>query len=302
MAMFKRIFLMMLVNIGIMITISIVLNLLGVRPYLRAYGLDYQSLMIFCLVWGMGASFISLLISKQIAKWTMGVQIIEPSQMGTYGDIVRKVHTLAKGAGLRKMPEVGVYPGQEVNAFATGPSRNNSMVAVSEGLLRSMNNDEVEGVLAHEVAHIANGDMVTMTLIQGVVNAFVMFLARIAAFALGNLMRSNDNEREGGGSYFLQMIMVFVFEMIFGLIGAVIVAWFSRQREFRADSGGAKLAGTNKMVAALERLKRSVDGVSAENPAMASLKISGRREGGLKALFMTHPPLDERIEALRQRA
>lgn len=301
MAMFKRMFLMIAVNIGIVVTISIVLSLLGVQPYMTRYGINYESLAIFCLVWGMGASFISLLISKQMAKWTMGVQIINPNQMGTQGDLVRKVHQLAKGAGLSKMPEVGIYPGQEVNAFATGPSRNNSLVAVSEGLLRSMNNDEVEGVLAHEVAHIANGDMVTMTLIQGIVNAFVMFLARIAAFALSQVMRGND-EREGGTSPFMQMIMVFVFEMIFGLVGAVIVAWFSRHREFRADSGGARLAGTNKMVAALERLKRSVDGVSADQPAMASLKISGRKTGGLMALFMTHPPLEVRIEALRRRS
>lgn len=295
--MFKRFFLFALVNIGIMVTISMVLSLLGVRPYLSANGIDYQSLMIFCLVWGMGASFISLLLSKKIAMWTMGVQLIDANATGEAGELVRTVHRLAKGAGIGKAPAVGVYPSMEVNAFATGPSKNNSLVAVSEGLLRAMSQSEREGVLAHEVAHIANGDMVTMTLLQGVVNAFVMFFARILAYAAAQVFRGDDEESP---SMFLQMALVFAFEMLFGLLGAIVVAWFSRHREFRADQGGAKLAGRPKMIAALERLRSTVDMISEDQRAVATLKISGRKAGGLISLFMSHPPLEKRIEALRQ--
>jgi heat shock protein HtpX len=192
------------------------------------------------------------------------------------------------------MPEVGIYESPEVNAFATGPSRNNSLVAVSSGLLRGMNRDEVEGVLGHEIAHIANGDMVTMTLVQGVINAFVIFFAKAAAWAIANFMRGNNDE---GPSFMVAFGIEMVLHIIFGFVGMIIVAWFSRYREFRADQGGAKLAGTGKMVAALERLKSTTDLVDNRQESIAAFKISGK--GGFMALFSTHPPLEQRIARLK---
>jgi heat shock protein HtpX len=295
--MFKRFFLFGLVNIGIIIMISLVLNLLGVRPYLDAKGINYEALMIFCLVWGMGGAFISLMLSKKMAQWMMGVQIIDPNAGGEYGELVRTIHRLAKSAGLEKMPAVGIYSGMELNAFATGPSKNNSLVAVSQGLLQNMTRDEVEGVLGHEVAHIANGDMVTMTLIQGVVNAFVMFFARIAAYGVQQVLRGDDEEGEGLG-FFAHIALVILFELLFGLIGAMITAWFSRHREFRADAGGARLAGRPKMEAALRRLQQATDRIKEDNMAVQTLKISGKRSKFF-ALMSTHPPLELRIQKLR---
>lgn len=295
--MFKRFGLFILVNILIITMVSIVLSVLGVGNYLTAQGIDYSALMIFCLVWGFGSAFISLLISRWMAKTMFGVRLIDPNEPGARGDIVRLVHRLAKAAGIEKMPEVGIYPGQEVNAFATGPSKNKSLVCVSEGLLQAMDRDEIEGVLGHEVAHIANGDMVTMTLIQGVVNAFVMFLARILAYGLSMMGRSSDEE---GPNYLVQTIAIIVFQIAFGLLGSMVTSWFSRHREYRADAGGAKLAGHTKMVAALEKLKRNVEGVSHEHESMAALKISGSKPSGIMALLSTHPPLEERIARLRE--
>jgi heat shock protein HtpX len=303
MAFMKRILLFAAVNIAIVVTVSLVLNLLGVQPYLTSRGLNIGSLAIFCLIWGMVGSFISLLISKKIAIWSMGVEIIDPYAGGRAAELVQMVHRLAKGAGLSKMPDVGIYPGLEINAFATGPTKNNSLVAVSQGLLNRMDRDEVEGVLAHEVAHIANGDMVTMTLIQGVVNAFVMFFARIAAYGVSQLMRGNDEEGESGMGYFAHMMTVFAFEILFGILGSMIVAWFSRYREFRADAGGASLAGRNKMVRALQRLQANTELPDEDQraPAMAAFKISSRK-GGWLHLFATHPPLEVRIARLQQYA
>lgn len=296
--MLKRIFLFGLVNVAVIVTVSVILSVLGVEPYLTANGINYQSLLVFCAIWGMVGSFISLAISKWMAKKMMGVQIIPENASGHYGDLVRTVHKLAKAAGLPKMPEVGVYQGAEVNAFATGPSKSNSLVAVSTGLLESMNRDEVEGVLGHEVAHIANGDMVTMTLIQGVINAFVMFFARIAAFAVQNALRSDDEEGQGVGGL-AYMFTTIIFEIIFGIIGSMITAWFSRQREFRADAGGAVLAGREKMIAALERLQRSSERIEeSDYKAVAALKISGK-PSKFMALFSTHPDLSLRISRLR---
>lgn len=294
----RRIFFFILTNILVLATISIVLNLLGVRPYLSSQGIDYTSLMIFCGVWGMGGAFISLLMSKKMAKWAMRVQIIDPNTADRNGaELVRIVHDLARGAKLPKMPEVGVYDSPEVNAFATGPSKSNSLVAVSSGLLQRMNRSEVEGVLGHEIAHIANGDMVTMTLIQGVINAFVMFFARIAAFALSNFIRGNDER--GGGSYMMQHLMVIAFDIVFGILGSVVVAYYSRQREFRADQGGASLAGSQKMIGALESLKRTTQLVDRGHEAFATLKIAGAPKG-LMALLMSHPPLETRIAKLKE--
>lgn len=300
MAFMKRILLFAAVNIAIVVTVSLVLNLLGVQPYLTNRGLDMGSLMAFCLVWGMVGSFISLLISKPMAKWSMGVEVIDPNASGRYGELVQTVHRLARGAGLPKMPEVGVYPGLEINAFATGPTKSNSLVAVSQGLLNRMDREEVEGVLGHEIAHIANGDMVTMTLIQGVVNAFVMFFARIAAYAVSQALRG-DRERDSGMGHFAYSMTVFAFEIVFGILGSMIVAWFSRYREFRADAGGAKLAGRNKMVRALQKLKAGMELPAEEDraPQLAAFKISSRKTGWL-ALFSTHPPLDDRIARLQQ--
>ena len=281
-------------NLMIMITASIVLGLLGVGNYVTAGGLDYGSLMIFCLVWGMSFSLVSLLISKKMAKWTMGIQIVTPESPGEYGWVARKVQELSRAAGITGMPEVGVYQSDEVNAFATGPSKNNSLVAVSTGLLRRMGQDEIEGVLAHELSHVTNGDMVRMTLIQGVVNAFVMFFARIAAFAAAQFAK----EEQQGLIMFLVRILC---EIAFGILGSIVVAWFSRQREFRADSGAAVLAGRGKMISALESLQnyyeRDQEEVEAQ-PAFASLKISGKTTGFM-SLFATHPPLGARIEALK---
>ncbi len=294
--MLKRILLFSLTNILVIITISFFMRLLGVGPYITQYGLDYNSLAVFCLLWGMAGSFISLMLSKFMAKTMMGVKLVDANDPH-YGAVVRKVHEFARGAGISKMPEVGVYNSAEVNAFATGPSRNNSLVAVSTGLLQSMNESEVEGVLAHEVAHIQNGDMVTMTLIQGVVNAFVMFFARIAAFALSNALRS-DNEREGGLGYFGHFIAVMVFEIMFGFLGMFVIAFFSRFREYRADAGGAKLAGSQKMIAALERLKLNFNRVDDSAESMRAMKISSRK--GLMNFLSTHPSLDNRIAALKR--
>ncbi len=299
----KRIFLFSLVNIAIVVTVSIILNLLGVGRYQTAGGINQGSLIVFCLVWGMVGSFISLLLSKPIAKWTMGVEIIDPNAGGTRGELVRTVHRLAQAAGLSKMPEVGIYGGAELNAFATGATKNSSLVAVSEGLLRHMDRDEVEGVLGHEIAHIANGDMVTMTLIQGVVNAFVMYIARMAAFAISQALRGNEDEREGGGlSPLVYSLTVMVFEILFGILGSMVVAAFSRYREYRADAGGARLAGRNKMISALQKLRAGIELDAGEGgQSMAAFKISSK-PSKFTALFSTHPPLEERIERLQKYA
>lgn len=257
--------------------------------------------MIFCLFWGMGGAFISLLLSKFMAKMFMRVHVIK--ERGQYDQFVSMVHRLAKKAGIEKMPEVGVYESPDVNAFATGATKNSALVAVSTGLLQRMNHDEVEGVIGHEIAHITNGDMITMTLIQGVVNAFVMFLSRIAAFALSNALRGDrdDDNRSSFGSGFMQIIMVHVFEMLFGLMALPLVAWFSRYREFRADAGGARLAGKEKMIAALQRLKQTYPITAQTQDAtsgMQALQISSR--SSFLKWISTHPDLDRRISALNK--
>lgn len=296
---FKRIGLFVMVNILVVVTISTVLNLLGVKPYLTAYGMDYQSLMIFCLIWGMGGAFISLALSRIMAKWMMGVKIVPlDTRDPELRDLVEMIHELARSANLPAMPQVGVYDSPEVNAFATGPSKSRSLVAVSSGLLHRMNREEIKGVLGHEVAHIANGDMVTMTLIQGVVNAFVMFLARAIAYAL-TMARSQDGEERQGTpmSYYA---VQFVLEIAFMILGSMVVAWFSRYREYRADLGGARLAGRGNMIQALEGLKRTFEEViPSAQPAVQVLKISSR-PGGIMRFFSTHPPLEERIERLKR--
>lgn len=300
MQMAKRIALFIGTNILVMLSLSIVMKVFGIGNYVTQYGLDYGNLMVFCLVWGMGGAFISLMLSRIMAKMSMGVKVIDP-QTRDSGEqqLLETVHRLARGAGLTTMPEVGVYQSPELNAFATGPTRNRSLVAVSTGLLQRMDREEVEGVLAHEIAHVANGDMVTMTLVQGVVNAFVMFLARVVAFAITQAMRKNDDEGSAA-SPMVQMMITFALEMVFMIFGTMVVMAFSRYREYRADAGGARLAGRESMVKALEKLRRTYEirDPQTENASLATMKISGH--GGFTRLFMSHPPLEERIQRLRE--
>ncbi len=284
----KRIFLFMIVNVLVMMTISIVLSMVGAGRYVGPGGLDYGALAVFCLVWGMAGSLISLALSRVMAKWTMGVKLLDPKSSDP---LVVMVRDLSERAGI-PMPEVGVYDSPEMNAFATGPTRSRALVAVSSGLLESMDRDELEGVIGHELAHVANGDMVTLTLLQGVINAFVMFLSRVIAFAIA---RGDRDDRRS--SYGTQRMVVFLLEMVLGFFGMMVVAWFSRWREFRADAGSARLAGKQKMIAALAALQARFEPVD-EQPAYAAFKIAGGA-GGLMALLSTHPPLKDRIAALR---
>lgn len=286
----KRLFLFMAVNLLVVLTISITLNLLGVRPYLSARGIDYGALMVFCLVWGMGGAFISLGLSRIMAKWSMGVELVDDKH-----ELARMVHRLAEQAGLPAMPEVGIYRSPEPNAFATGPTKSRALVAVSTGLLERMSDAELEGVLGHEVAHVANGDMVTMTLVQGVINAFVMFFARILGYFIASQLSRGD-DREGRAGYGMQYLITFVLEIAFSFLGMMVVAWFSRYREYRADAGGARLAGREKMIRALAALKRTFQPADPVN-AVSAFKIAGG--GGLLALLSTHPPLEARIARLQ---
>jgi heat shock protein HtpX len=300
MGFFKRIFLFLVLNILIVTTISIILNLLNVKPFLNAHGLDYNSLMIFCLIWGFGGAFISLGLSRMMAKWMLGVRLIDPTTSdSTQRHLVETIHKLARAAGLTIMPEVGIYNSPEVNAFATGPTRNRSLVAVSSGLLTRMSQDELEGVIGHEISHVANGDMVTMTLLQGVVNAFVMFLARVLAYALSGI---GNRGKSSGNSYLMFNVLVIVFQIVFMILGSLVVAAYSRYREFRADKGGAKLAGCEKMISALQALQKvqEIRDQRVEKPAFQSMKISHQERRGLVAFFATHPSLELRIERLKE--
>ena len=296
----KRIFLFLALNLLVVVMISIVLNLLNVRPFLQAHGLDVKSLLIFCLVWGMGGAFISLCLSRVMAKWMMGVKVIDPAtQNPSEKKLVETVHALAKSAGLKTMPEVGIFRSPEPNAFATGPTQSRSLVAVSTGIIDRMSEPDLKAVLGHEMAHIANGDMVTMTLLQGVVNAFVMFLARILAYAVSGLGRNRENN--SSGSYGSFMLFTYAFEIVFMILGSLVICAYSRWREFRADAGGAKLAGRDHMISALQTLRtyQEVKDPRADTPAMAAFKISNPGKKGLLHLFATHPPLEERIERLK---
>lgn len=301
MAIAKRIFLFLAVNFLVIITLSIVLNIFHVQPFLQSQGLNIQSLLIFCLIWGMGGAFISLALSRKMAKWMMGVKIIDESTNDPeLSRFVATVHRLAKEAHLPHFPEVGIFESSEPNAFATGPTKKRSLVAVSTGLLRRMSQKEVEGVIAHEIAHIANGDMVTMTLVQGIINAFVMFLARILAYVVSGLGKSRN---EGGsGSYFSYYMFVFLFEIVFMVLGSIVICWYSRFREFRADRGGADLAGRDKMIAALESLQKmqGIQDPQINKPSFQAFKISTQKKSGFMLLFATHPPLEERIARLNQ--
>jgi heat shock protein HtpX len=288
--MFKRISLFVLTNILVIALVTIIMGLTGLGTHQQQ---GYLGLAIICLIWGSVGSFISLSISKWIAKRSMGLEpISEHDHYGYINDMVRK---FAQRERITP-PEVYIYPSDELNAFATGPSRNNSLVAVSAGLLRDFDRDEIEGVIAHEVSHIANGDMVTMALVQGIVNAFVMFLARVVAIAIDNAL-SSDDEGEGLG-FLAYYLVVSLLQVVFGLLTMPVVAAFSRAREFKADAGGAKLAGRDKMIAALSALQeyQSTSRLDNSQPALRAMKISG---SGFIELLSTHPPLERRIEALK---
>ena len=297
----KRVFLLVVVNILVMLTITVVLSLLRVNRYFPQGGLG--SLAVICLIWGFAGAFISLALSRLMAKWMMGVQVIPPETSDpTLSRLVETVHGLARGANLPKLPEVGIYQSDEINAFATGPTRSRALVAVSTGLLQRMGSREVEGVLGHEVTHIANGDMVTMTLIQGVINSFVLFLSRILAFVVSQALRSRDDRDGGGGA--LQYLLAIMFQIALSILGSLVVLWFSRWREFRADAGGARLAGRQNMIDALRALQRLqapelARAEAQQHPAFQALKIAGP-EGRFARLFASHPPLEERIARLEQ--
>lgn len=285
----------MITNIAVLLVLGIVLSLLGVERILdeQGVGLDLANLIVFAAVFGFGGSLISLAISKWTAKRMTGARVITSPSGETEAWLMQIVRRQAEKAGIGT-PEVAIYEASDVNAFATGMRRNNALVAVSTGLLRSMNRDEAEAVLAHEVTHVANGDMITLALIQGVVNTFVIVASRVVGHLIDRVVFKT--ERGHGPAFFITSIIA---QVVFGILASVIVFWFSRQREFRADSGGAHLAGREKMVSALEKLQRTVNQPHLPDQ-MAAFGISGSTRGGLQRLFMTHPPLEERIEALKR--
>ena len=289
----KRVLLFLATNIAVLLVLGVVLRLLGVDQILdeQGVGLDYWNLLVFCAVFGMGGSFISLAISKWSAKRATGARVIEQPANATETWLVQTVSQHAQAAGIG-MPEVAIFDSPEVNAFATGARKDKALVAVSSGLLQAMDQREAEAVIGHEVSHVANGDMVTLTLIQGVVNTFVLFLSRVVGHVVDRVILKN--ERGHGLGFFVTTIAA---QVLLGILASVIVMWFSRQREFRADAGGARLAGRESMVAALERLKGGVTPPLPEQ--LAAFGISGSRGQGLRRLFSTHPTLDERIERLR---
>lgn len=294
--MFKRVTLFIATNLLVVATISIVISALGLHSYLGRHGIDYQRLITFCFIWGMGGAFISLLLSKFFAKLSMGIVVINPNNATREERyLLELIYRLASQAGLKTMPTVGIYPSAEVNAFATGPTRNNALVAVSSGLLTYMNRDEIEGVLGHEIAHIANGDMVTMTLLQGIVNSFALILSRLASYAITTAMSRSD-EHEGEISYFANSALTFIFDMVFTFLGSILIASYSRWREYRADQGGASLSSTEKMVAALKRLQFSTAAIDNRSTALAAFKIA--QQPSWLNIFSSHPPLEKRIARL----
>jgi heat shock protein HtpX len=288
----KRIFLFVVTNLAILVVLSITARLLGIDRILNANGLNLTALLMFAALFGFGGSLISLAMSKWIAKMSTGARVITQPSNGVEQWLVDTVRRHAQQARIG-MPEVAIYDGPEINAFATGANRNNALVAVSAGLLNNMTRDEAEAVIGHEISHVANGDMITLALIQGVVNTFVIFISRV----IGNLVDRVvfKNEEGPGIAYFVTSIVA---ELVLGILASIIVFWFSRRREFRADAGGAQLAGRDKMIAALQRLKANHEPSTLPQGTQA-FGISGKTGGGLVRLFMTHPPLDERIEALR---
>ncbi|MGR8934215.1 MAG: protease HtpX [Gammaproteobacteria bacterium] len=287
-----RIFLFLLTNAAVLVVISILFNLLGIKGILdqQGIGLDLNALLVVSAIIGMSGSFISLLMSKWMAKRSMGVQLIAQPQNSTEQWLLDIVARLARQAGIG-MPEVGIFDSPDPNAFATGMNRNNALVAVSTGLLQAMNADEVEAVLGHEISHVANGDMVTMTLLQGVLNTFVYFLASVIGYVVDRVILKNEERGLGIGYYVTQLVA----QICLSILATMIVMWFSRYREFRADAGGANLAGRLKMINALRALQHSRE-PQALPGELAAFGIHG---GGMMKLFMSHPPLEERIAALQ---
>lgn len=292
----KRIGLFLATNLVTILGVSLLVRVLGLEGWLTAKGLDPMRLALFCLLWGFGGAFLSLALSRIVAKRAMGVQIVDPQAPGPFAHLVETVHGLSGQAGLSVMPEVGIYPGEEANAFATGPTRNRSLVAVSTGLLDRLDPDRVKGVLAHEVAHIANGDMVTMTLLQGVMNAFALFFARVFGYLASLVV--HEEQRPG-----VRTAVTLGTELALGLAGSLVTAWFSRRREFRADRDGARLDGPGPMIGALVALKGNLrlrDPEEGAHPALDAMKIFRRQSTfRLMTLFATHPPLTARIAALQ---
>ncbi|TCK02538.1 protease HtpX [Marinobacterium mangrovicola] len=293
-----RIVLFLATNLAVLLVASVTLNLLGVNSYLTGTGLDYGSLLVFCAVFGFAGSFISLFLSKTMAKMGTRTQLIKEPRNADERWLLETVAELAEKAGVG-MPEVGVFPAQQANAFATGWNKNNALVAVSSGLLQRFRPEEVRAVLAHEIGHVANGDMVTLTLIQGVVNTFVMFFARIVGYAVDSFLRRGEDNGGGVGIGFY--ITTFVFEIIFGILASVIVAWFSRRREYRADEAGAQFASTGAMIGALQRLKAEYGAPDELPEQLNAFGINGNLKQGFMALIASHPPLDDRIAALKAR-
>lgn len=288
----KRIALFIALNLVVITTIGLLLHFFNVQPYLTAYGLNYKALLIFCSLWGMIGSGISLLLSRKMAKWMLGVRLLD-----SHHKLYQIVARLAKQANLPATPEVGIFHSRSPNAFATGPSKRRSLVAVSDALLEKMPMDQVEAVIGHELAHIKNGDMVTMTLLQGVVNAFVMFFARVAAFAL-NAALSKGNRRSRGSNW-TYILTVYLFEIVFMMLGSLITCGYSRYREYRADAGGAKYAGKSKMIAALQSLQRMQ--VEEKEQKLAAFMIASPEKCSLlRRLYSTHPPLESRIMRLQE--
>lgn len=294
--MFKRVFLFIATNLAVLAVLAVVLRLLGVDQYLEqsGSGLNYEALLIFSAVFGFGGAFVSLALSKWMAKRATGARVIERPANGTESWLVSTVQRLAQQAGIG-MPEVAVYDAPDMNAFATGARRDKALVAVSSGLLGGMGKDEIEAVLAHEISHVANGDMVTLTLVQGVLNTFVIFLSRIVGHIIDRVVLRNEDSRGFGIGYFVSVIVA---QIVLGILASIIVMWVSRRREFRADAGSANLNGKQPMIRALARLER---GGAAQLPdSMEAFGISGRHAGGLARLFMSHPPIPERIAALER--
>ncbi len=287
----RRVIYFLITNIAILIILSTAMRVLGVEPYLTAYGLNYQSLLIFAAVFGMGGSFISLALSKWTAKRLTAAQVIKEPANETERWLVRTVSELATKSNIG-MPEVAIYPSDDMNAFATGMSRNKALVAVSVGLLRRMDREKVKAVLAHEVAHAANGDMITLALIQGVVNTFVLFLSRVVGHTVDRVVFKN--ERGHGPAFWITTIIA---EIVLAILASIVVFYFSRKREYRADSGAASLIGKKPMIGALEALKASIRQPHLPDK-MAAFGISGAKRSGLAALFATHPNLDDRIASL----
>ncbi|WP_166265809.1 protease HtpX [Marinobacter caseinilyticus] len=288
-----RILLFLATNLAVLLVASITLRVLGVDSYLTQYGIDYQSLLIFAAIFGFAGSFISLLISKPMAKWSTRAKVIETPRTPAERWLLETVAQLARQSGIG-MPEVAIFPTAQSNAFATGWNKNNALVAVSEGLMQRFSKDEIQAVLGHEIGHVANGDMVTLTLIQGVVNTFVIFASRVIGSLVDRLIFRNESGH-GVGFFVVSMVA----QVVLGILASTIVFWFSRRREFRADIAGAQLAGRGAMVNALERLRKESELPDQMPDSLQAFGINRGARGGISALFMTHPPLESRIAALK---